>query len=353
MFTKTFYNMIIISFVLFNFQYSLLSGQTKDVKDSVQTATYQFITEKMNTQAKQHNFNINSPFKGFLISSNGKHYRALFPPKKISSDLFKFATGNISDSIIVQSLPLNSLDYIKFRNNRNYQFGLATNYGILAAIPAAIISSTCGHEENDALFMSFLSGLYFLPSLLIGGIFSANTPAQFRYDRQDYFANQRIFNFEVGLFYGYLNLDDNLSSSIGKNTKIKGLWLSFPKKNSHFGYSLKLYQIPLPPLEVYIYQQGKKVFTGDSELLINPSIKMYTRITKHLKINILTGFVSQILFLSEQSAYPYAYNPLWGAVETEIQWCFAAKLALNFNMAYHYGLEGYRTLYDFGISFSN
>lgn len=333
------------------FQYALIFGQTSVAKDSSKTTTFQFISKKIENQARESGFNYQSPFKKFTVSANGVDYKALFPPTKITSSDFQIATWASTDSFLVHTLPLNSLDSICVYRQRKFQFGLANKISSLALVPAAIAAAAWGRENEDALLIIGLSFLYFLPPLTLNGIFSGNEPAKVKYDRQDFFANFGQWKSELGFLYGSIQINDEYNQ--GGNQKLKGFRFDIRNTNSRFGYSFKLLQFPLPPVTIYDYPEGKKAITDDSELLINPSLRIYNSISRYVKMNILAGYVSQIVSVSKKSEYPYPYSPLWGSLELELQLKPIPYLAIFGNFAYHYSFEGARTPWYWGIAVSN
>jgi len=336
---------------LFFFQSALIFGQTRGGKDSSKTATFQFITKKIENQARESGFNYRSPFKRFTVSASGIDYNALFPPLKLSASDFQFATCGSADSIRIHTLPLNTLDSIGIYRNRKYQFGLANKITLLSLAPAALASLAWGRENEDALLSIGLSFLYFLPPLTLNGIFSGNETPKVNYDRQDFFANFGQWKRELGFLYGSITVSDAYST--GKNQTLKGFRFDLRNTNSRFGFSFKLYQFDLPPMRIYYYSSGERIISGDSELLINPSLRIYNSISKYVKMNVLAGYVSQIVSVSKETGYPYNYSPLWGSLELELQLKPIPYLAIFGNFAYHYSFEGTRTPWYWGVALSN
>jgi hypothetical protein len=315
--------------------------------DSVQTDSYQFVNMwSLQNQARLYSLQTTALHNSYTLLMNGTKVPSPYPPKKLSPSEFLFATARNADSLLVHTMPIETLEYVEMHGNQSYQFRYGSHYCLFTLVPAGMAALVLGGSGDNPHFMSvaLLSFMYIIPPYFISGIGSSGSPNTFRCTGPDFF-NTDKWNFDVGTFYGPLRLssDDGLHH---KNTYSYGFYANLQRSFSPFSYSLRIARIPLPPYE-------NSLSPGDYELLINPALKTALLQNKVVRLHLLSGIAASISHLSETSDYPYEYDYLWGSAEFELQIYVTRHLVFNMSSAMQYSLDEHvRFPFYVGLSFT-
>ncbi len=317
------------------------------LQDSVQTESYQFVTMwSLQNQARLYGLQTTALHNSYSLLMNGKKVQSPYPPKKLSPSELLIATARDADSLLVHTMPIETIEYVEMHGNQSYQFRYGSHYCLFTLIPAGLAAHILGGADDDPDFMSvaLLSFMYIIPPYFISGIGSSGSPNTFRCTGPD-FLNTDNWNFDVGTFYGPLRLT-SFSGLHHKNSYSYGFYANLQRSFSPFSYSFRIARIPLPPYE-------NSLSHGDYELFINPALKTALLQTKVVRLHLLSGIVASILNLSETSDYPYEYDYLWGSAEIELQIYMTQHLVFNMSSSMQYSLdEHFRFPFYFGLSFT-
>jgi hypothetical protein len=320
-------------------------GQSKETADTVKTDTYQFINEtNVKHQAKKFGFDTNSEHQSCTISVDDKIFQALYPPKLISPANFQFMTYGSYDSAIVFTSSLNSLNWIELQPKNNFRIKTFSDLFVLSLISSAALATISEEHVGYVLLNSCAAGMKAFPLLALGGIFSFAGPEKFRYAKQDYFQSLNKWNFGAGLSLGYWPLITYNNSPYPNSSTVKGLYFNLKRRYSPFSLAFRLYHLPLPNKQQLYWNDFESVSNSNNfELHFNPAVKTMVYSNKLFNLNVLTGFLTQLRFLSKGTYYPYEDDyALWGVVETELQCHISKNLSMNFSAASHYNFENSR-----------
>jgi len=345
--------------VLYNIVFTCLLQQLKaqitETADSVQINTYQFINEtKYKQQAKRFGFETKSDHQFFKISVNDKIHHPLFPPKLVSPSAFQFMNFGSYDSAIVKTSPLSALNWIELQPKNNFRVKTFSDLFVLSLISSATLAAI-GEEHVGYVFLnSCVGGMYAFPLLALGGIFSNAAPDKIKYVNQDYFHNLSKWRLEIGLSFGNWPLIKCKNCSYPDRGTTKGLYFNLKRRYSPFSLTFRLYHLPLPNIQQLYWRDIEPAsYSNNYELHFNPALKTSVYSNNRFNLNILTGFLTQMRFLSKGSFYPYDDDLLLrGVLETELQYHIYKNFSVNFSAASHYNFEYARFPFYAGLMYA-
>ncbi len=278
----------------------------------------------------------------------------LFPPKLVSPTTFQFMTFGSYDSAFVFTSPLRALNWIELQPINSFRVKPFSDLFALSLFLSAIMASIDEGHTTFVILNSCVGSMYAFPLLALGGVFSSAAPEKFRYLNQDYFQNFSKWNWEAGLSFGNWPFIKCRDCPHPDRAIAKGLYLNLKRKYSPFSLVFRLHHLPLPNIQrPYWNEFETRSHKNDFELLFNPAVKTLVYSNKRFNLNILTGFLTQMRFLSGGSFYPYTEDLLlWGVVETEIQCHINKNFSMNFSFASHYNFENTRFPFYVGVTYA-
>jgi len=330
---------------------SLLYGQDKNTQDSTQIDTYHFITNKnANEKVEKYDLDNNSPYEFFTILLNKTKYKSLWPPKQISDSTFHFAYSLKNDSAINNSFKMDSLNEIEFQFKTGYQFGLASKYLVFSLLTSVLANT---NEGNGIFYPLFLGSIYFMPAFTLGGILTSAAPISYNKDGREYFSSKRNWFWDLGFSIGKFNQrNHHLAKSPLENRNAMGIYVNLQRKYTPFSFAFRLHHVSLPT--TYSYDPyTEETIKGGYDLYVSPSLKTTLIKSNRLKLNILTGFLTQMRYQSHKSDYYYDDDDIfWGQIEAELQYYFAVNLTMSISVASQYNFDKSRFPIFLGLMYS-
>jgi len=295
----------------------VLWGQSESIQDSLHHPGYHFLMIKNpESQAALDGFETDTPYTYFNLSLKNNLYQSFFPPVRTSSDSIQFLTLSGHNRQRLLNGRINDINYIEFNYYTNHHLGTSSRYLLLSFLPAVI---TAFFDKRQEPLPTLLIGLtYLLPAFTLSGAFTAAAPERYHLDMTEYLERRTSWNWELGYSVGKFShsIYDYWQYQKAEDTFAQGIYLNLKRNYSPFSFALRLYYMPHPEYDRHFYYDPyyddyypeEKVKAG-YDMLINPSLKTTIFSSNHFKLNLITGFMTEIRYDYQEPEYPYRYIP--------------------------------------------